>query len=145
MGWGIVLHGLARFGEIGNRLPILFDLSIAVASVEESLEVGLASFYVLQSFGEVLDGVGKVHEPGMHQSSVEVIKSIVGFQTDCLLELGQSIVDLIEHHHAVSSIGVVLWIFVIEADGCSEVVHGLLVVADSHEGVASVCMVFSVG
>lgn len=48
---------------------------------------------------------------------------------------------MVEHHHAVTSIGVVLRIFIIESNRSSKVIHGLLIVSGSHEGVASIRMV----
>ncbi len=143
--WGVVLDSLAGFQQIGNGLAILFDLPIAIPAVEQSLEVGLPCLYPLQPFREILNRVGKVHQPCMDQPSVEVIEPVVGLEADGLLELCEGVVDLVEHHHAVAPIGVVLRVLIIEPDCSSEIIHGLLVVPGGHEGVAPVRVVFGVG
>lgn len=109
--------------------------------MEQGLEVGLPSFDVLKSFSEILDGVGKVHQSRVNKASIEVVESIIGLETDSFFKLCKCVVDLVEHHHAVASIGVVLRIFIIESNRSAEVIHGLLVVPSSHEGVTSICMV----
>ena len=81
----------------------------------------------------------------MDQSSIEVVESIVGFEADSFFELCKRVVDLVEHHHAVASIGVILWVFIIESNRSSEVIHGLLIVTGGHKGVASVRMVLGMG
>ena len=80
----------------------------------------------------------------MHQAAIEVIEAIIGFETDSFFELCKGVVDLVEHHHAVSPIGIVLRIFVIEANGSSEVIHCLLVVSSCHEGIPSIGVIFGV-
>lgn len=142
---GVIFHRLTSFGEVNNGFQVLLDLSITISSVEQSLEVCLSSFDVLEPFSEVLDGVGKVHQPCMDQSSIEVVESIVGFEADSFFELCKRVVDLVEHHHAVASIGVILWVFIIESNRSSEVIHGLLIVTGGHKGVASVRMVLGMG
>lgn len=139
--WGVIFHSLAGLGEVNNRFRVLLDLPIAISSVEQGLEVGLSSFDVLKSFSEILDGVGKVHQSCVYKTSIEVVESIIGFEADSFFELCKRIVDLVEHHHAVASIGIVLRIFIIESNRSSKVIHRLLIVSGSHEGVASIRMV----
>lgn len=88
--------------------------------------------------------MSKVHESSMYKSTIEVIKAIVRLQTYGLFELSKGVIDLIEHHHAVAPICVVLRIFVIEADSCAKVIHGLLVVTGGHESIASISVIFCV-
>lgn len=81
----------------------------------------------------------------MDEAAIEIIESIVGLEADGFLELCKCIVDLVEHHHAISSVGVVLGIFVVEANGSAEVIHRFLVMSSCHEGIASVGVIFGVG
>lgn len=113
--------------------------------MEQSLEVRLSSFDILEPFSEILDGMGKVHKPCVNQPSIEVVESVVWLETDCFFKLCKRIVDLVEHHHAVASIGVILWVFIIESNRCSEVIHGLLIVSSGHKGIASISMVLGMG
>jgi hypothetical protein len=89
--------------------------------------------------------VSEIHESGMDEAAIEIIESIVGFETDGFFELCKGVVDLVEHHHAISSVGVVLRIFVVEANGSAEVIHRFLVMSSCHEGVSSVGVIFGVG
>lgn len=77
--WGVVFHSLTCLGEVNNRFRVLLDLSIAVSSVEQCLEVGLSSFDVLQPFSKILDGMSKVHQSCVYKASIEVVESIIGF------------------------------------------------------------------
>lgn len=52
----IVLDSLTCFAEVRDALRILFYLSIAIPSMEKSLEVSISCLYVLQPFSKVLDG-----------------------------------------------------------------------------------------
>lgn len=61
------------------------------------------------------------------------------------MEFCQSVVDLIEHHHTVTAVSIVLGVVAVEADGSSEVVHGFLIVTDGHEGLPSFRMIFGMG
>jgi hypothetical protein len=81
----------------------------------------------------------------MYQSSVEVEETLSRFEGNCLLELCEGIIYLVEHHHTIAPVGVVLRIFVIEADGSAKVVHGFLVVTDGHEGFTTFRVVAGVG
>lgn len=80
----------------------------------------------------------------MDESPVEVVEAIVGFHGDGFFELCQGVIDLIEHHHTVASIGIVLWIFLIKANGSSEIIHGFLIVPSGHEGISSISMILGV-
>lgn len=81
----------------------------------------------------------------MDEAAIEIIESIVGLEADGFLELCKCIVDLVKHHHAISSVCVVLWIFVVEANGSAEVIHCFLVMSSCHEGISSVGVIFGVG
>ena len=67
----------------------------------------------------------------MDEAAVEVIEAVVGFKRDGFFKFSQGVVDLVEHHHAVTPVRVVLCVFVIEPDGSAEIVHGLLVVPNA--------------
>ena len=86
-----------------------------------------------------------VHKPCVDEAAVEVIEAVVGFKRDGFFKFSQGVVDLVEHHHAVTPVRVVLCVFVIEPDGSAEIVHGLLVVPNGHEGLSSLGVVFGVG
>jgi len=57
------------------------------------------------------------------------------FHRDGFMELGESVIDLVEHHHAVAPVGIVLSILFVEADGSPKVIHGLLVVPNRHKSL----------
>ena len=86
--------------------------------------------------------MGEVHEPGVYEPAVEVVEAIAGFDAYRFLELCEGIVYLVEHHHAIASVSIVLCILIVKADGCTKVVHGLLVVTDGHKGITSVSVIF---
>ena len=44
LGGGVILDCFTSFGQICNRFTVFFDLSVAITSVEESLEVCFSSF-----------------------------------------------------------------------------------------------------
>lgn len=69
-----------------------------------------------------------------------MIQPVVRFEGDSFFELREGIVDLVEHHHTVSSIRIILGLLVIEPDGSTEIIHGFLVVADGHESITSISM-----
>ncbi len=48
---------------------------------------------------------------------------------------------MIEHHHTISSIGIILRLFVIKSYGSSEIIHCFLVVSNCHESSTSVSMI----
>lgn len=81
----------------------------------------------------------------MDEAPIEVVEAVVWLKTDGLFELCECVVDLVEHHHAVTSIGVVLGVLVIEANSRAKVIHCLLVVSGGHEGVATVSVVLGMG
>lgn len=112
--------------------------------MEQSFEVRVSALYVLQSFCEVLDCRGEVHEAGVDQSAVEVVEPVGWFHGDGFVKFSQGIVDLVEHHHTVASVGVVLGVVAVEPDGSAKVVHGFLVVSDGHEGFSSFRVVLGV-
>lgn len=138
----ILLKRLTRLSQIRNRLRVLLYLTITVPPVKQRLEIRLPRFYVLQTFSKILDRMGKVHESGVHEASVEVVETVVGFQTNCFLEFCESVVDLVEHHHAVTSVCIVLRVFIVETDCSTEVIHCLLVVSDRHKGITSISVIF---
>jgi hypothetical protein len=57
------------------------------------------------------------------------------------MKLCQCVVDLVEHHHTVAPVGVVLSIFLVKANGSSKIIHCLLVVPDCHESLSSFTMI----
>lgn len=145
LGWRIILDLFTSQTQIGNRLRMLFLLPVAISPMEKRFEMSLPiPINILDTLRKVSNGIIKVHKPGMHEPSIEMVKPIIGFQSDCFFKFGEGIVDLVEHHHAVASIGVVLGLLVVESDGRTEVVHCFLVVSDCHERIAAVCVVFSV-
>lgn len=79
----------------------------------------------------------------MHQSSIEVIETIMRFHWYCFMKLSQGIVDLVQHHHTISSVGVVLSIISVKTNSCSEIVHCLLIVTNSHESLPSFWVISS--
>ena len=114
--------------------------------MEQSFEIGLSLFVdVFDSVGEVIDCVGEIHESGVNQAAIEIVETVVGSKVDGFFELGQGVVDLVQHHHAVASVGVVLGLLVVKSDSCTEVIHGFLIVADSHEGISSVRVILCMG
>jgi len=113
--------------------------------MKQSFETSVTTFDVFEPISEILDSVSVVHKSGVNQPSIEVIKAIIRFQRDGLFELSQGIIDLVEHHHAIAPICIVLRVFVIESDRCAEIVHSFLVVADCHKGLASFGVVAGVG
>lgn len=140
----IILNSLASLLEIFNAASVFFDLAIAVAAMEQCFETDIASFDVLESISEILNGVSVVHKSCVNKSAVKVIEAVIGFQGDGFFELSQGIIDLVEHHHAVASVCVVLGVFVIKTDSRAEIIHRFLVVSDSHESLASLRVIFSV-
>lgn len=80
----------------------------------------------------------------MNQSSIEIIKAIIRFKTNSFLKLGKSIINLIEHHHTIASISIVLWIFIIKSYSSSKIIHCFLIMSSCHKSITSVCMIFSV-
>lgn len=88
--------------------------------------------------------MGEVHESGVDEASVEVVEAIVWFQGDCFFEFCESVVDLVEHHHAIASVCIVLWVFIVKSDCSTEIIHGFLVVSDCHKGISSISMIFGV-
>lgn len=66
MSWCILFDSLTGTTQVRDTFAVLFNLSVAVASMEQSLEVGVSTFDVFQSFREVLDGGGEVHESGVN-------------------------------------------------------------------------------
>jgi len=138
----ILLKRITSLSQIRNRFRILFNLPITITTMKQSFEVSLTRFYVFKSLGKVLDRVGEVHQSGVHQTAVEVVETIVGFQGYCFLEFCEGVVDLVEHHHAVASVCVVLWVFIVKANRSTEIIHGFLVVADRHKCVTSISMIF---
>lgn len=81
----------------------------------------------------------------MDKPPVEVVKAILRFHRYGLVELSQGVVDLVEHHHAIASIGIVLSVVAIKSDSRSKIVHSLLVMSDGHKGLSSFGVVASVG
>lgn len=73
LGRGIILNQLTSFTQIGNRFPIFLDLSVTISSMEERLEMSISCFYVFDAFGEILNGIVKVHESGMNKPSVKIM------------------------------------------------------------------------
>ena len=64
------------------------------------------------------------------------------FHGDSFVELCKSIVDLVEHHHAITSVCIVLSIFLVEADSCSKIIHSFLIMSNCHECLSSFTVVF---
>ena len=146
LGRSIVPVHVAGLGEVLDALGVLLDLAVAVAPVEEGLELGVAAdLNLVEALAEVLDGLSEIHEAGEDEAPVEVVEAVVRLHGDGLVKLGEGVIDLVEHHHAVSPVGVVLGVLLVEADGRPEVVHRLLVVADRHEGFPPLGVVFGVG
>lgn len=145
LGRSVILYSLAGPAQVSNALGVLLDLAVAVAPVEEGLEVGVPRLNVLKALREVLYSRGKIHEPGVHEASVEVVETILRLHRDRLMELGEGVVNLVEHHHAVAAVRIILRIISVEADSRSEVVHGFLVVPDRHEGLSPFRVVSSMG
>jgi hypothetical protein len=63
--------------------------------VEKGLEMCLPALDVLDSLCEVSNCIIEIHKPGVDKASIEVIYSVVWFEGNCFLELGQSIIDLV--------------------------------------------------
>ena len=89
--------------------------------------------------------MSEIHQSCMNEASVKVVEPIVGFETDGFLEFSKGVVDLVQHHHAVASVGKILGVFVVKTDSSAEVVHCLLVMSGSHKSIASVGMVLCMG
>ena len=113
--------------------------------MEKSLEMCLACLDELYPFGKILNGIIEVHQPCVHKSPIKIKQSIRWLQRNCLLKLSQCVVNLIQHHHTVSSVSIILRMFVVKSDCCSEIIHGLLILSNSHESIASVSVIFGMG
>lgn len=140
----VIFYGFTSLSEVGNRLSVFLYLSIAISAVEEGLKVCFTCLDILESFSEILNGVSEVHESGVDETTIEVVKAIVRLKTNGLLELRESVINLVEHHHAVAPIRVVLWVFVIETNSRAEVVHCFLVVTSRHECITTIGMILGV-
>lgn len=145
LGRSIIFDNFAGFREISNWSRVVFDLSVTVSSVEKGLEMGLPALDVLDSFSKIGDCIIEIHEPGMNETSIEVINSIVWFKWNGFLKLSQSVIDLVQHHHTVSSVGVVLRLLVIKSYGSTKIIHGLLIVTNRHKCGSSVSMILGMG
>lgn len=99
--------------------------------------------YILDALCEVINSKIEVHKSGMHETTIEMIQTVIWFEDNGLLELGKCIIDLVEHHHAIAPVRVVLCLLIIKPDSSAEIIHCLLVVPDCHEGIATICMVLS--
>ena len=76
MRWSIFPYDLTGFLEVINRLLVLLDISVAIPSMEQCLKVSLSRFDILDSVGEILNCLLKVHESLMHKPSIKVVYSI---------------------------------------------------------------------
>lgn len=76
----IILHNITCFAQIGNRLGILLDLSVAVAPMEQRLEVCLPTLNILNPLGKVLYCVVEIHQPRMYQSTIKIIYAVIRFE-----------------------------------------------------------------
>lgn len=110
--------------------------------MEKSLELCFSSnFDLIQSFAEVLDRLSEVHQSSQDESPIEIVETIVRFHGDGFVELSKRIVYLVEHHHAVTSVGIVLCILLVKTNGSPKIVHRFLVVSNRHESLSSFTVV----
>lgn len=84
----VIFDDFTGLWEVSDWSWVVFNLSVAVSSVEKGLKMCLPALYVLDSFCEISDCIIEIHEPGMNEASIEVVYSIVGFEGNSLLELG---------------------------------------------------------
>lgn len=121
---------------------MLFYLPITISSMEQCFEMCLSCFYIFYSIRKILNCLAKVHESGIYESSIEIVETVCWLEGDGLLELSESIIYLVEHHHAVTSVGIVLCLLVIESDCSPEIIHGFLIMSYCHKGIPPICVVF---
>lgn len=84
----------------------------------------------------------EVHESGVYESAIEVVETIAWLEAYRFLELCESVVYLVEHHHTITSICIVLWVFIIESDRSTKVIHSLLIMSNRHKGIPSISVIF---
>ena len=81
----------------------------------------------------------------MDKSSIKVKQSVSWLQRNCFFKFSQGIVNLVQHHHAVTPVSIILRVLIIKSDCCSEIIHGLLILADSHKSVTPISVIFGMG
>jgi hypothetical protein len=111
--------------------------------VEKGFEMSLSTLYVLDSLSKIGDCIIEIHESGVNKTSIEIIYSIIWFQGNGFLKLSQRVINLVQHHHTISSVSIVLRLFVIKPDGSTKIIHGFLIVADCHKCGSSISMILS--
>lgn len=109
--------------------------------MEKCLKVSFSTLDVLNTFSKILNGILKVHQSCMHQTTIEIIYSIIWFEFDRLLKLGQGVINLIQHHHTVASIRIVLRLVFVKSYGRTKIIHSFLIVTDCHKSGTSVSVI----
>lgn len=116
---------------------------MAISSMEPGLELclNLIVFDETETLCKVDYGLFELHESSPDHSKVKVIQAFIWFQLNSPFKLLQSLPNLVEIHHAVSSVRVVLGLFLVKADGCSKIIHSFLILPNGHENRTSLGMI----
>ena len=109
--------------------------------MKQSLKMSLSSLNIFNSISKILNSIIKTHKPSMNQSSIKIIQSICRFKCNSFFKLSQCIINLIQHHHTVSSICIILRLFIIKSDSSTKIIHSFLIVPSCHESITSVSMI----